>query len=137
MPEAHQVRRRGLVLALAGGTLALAGCGSQEGPPEAAAKAFYAAVSASDWPAACALLAPATREALERSAGTPCPEALAAEDLPDAGAVHTASRFGTMAQARFGADTVFLGRFGGRWKVVAAGCSPVPGRPYDCRLEGG
>jgi hypothetical protein len=119
------------------GALALAGCSSQEGPAQAAAEDFYRAVSASEWPAACALLAPATRSALERSAGTGCPEALAAEELADPGAVHSSARFGTMAQARFGADTVFLSRFGSRWRVVAAGCAPVHGRPYECRLEGG
>jgi hypothetical protein len=125
------------LLAGAAGALALAGCSSPESPAEAVAEDFYHALSASDWPAACALLAPATVSALERSAGTGCPEALAAEDLPDPGALRSSSRFGTMAQTRFGADTVFLTRFGHRWRVVAAGCAPVPSRPYECRLEGG
>ncbi len=125
-----------LVAAFAAGELLLAGC-SADAAPEAVADDFYTAVSQGSWPAACTLLAPATRSELEQSAGTPCAEALAAEDLQDPGALRSSSRYGTMAQVRFGADTVFLGRFAERWRVVAAGCAPVSGRPYDCRLAGG
>jgi hypothetical protein len=42
-----------------------------------------------------------------------------------------------MTQVRFAQDTIFLARFQSGWKVMAAGCSPVPGHPYDCRLQGG
>ena len=42
--------------------------------------------------------------------------------------------FDSMAQVRVGADTVFLSRYDGGWRVVAAACTPVPGRPYDCSI---
>jgi hypothetical protein len=126
-----------MVLLVACATSALTGCSSQADPAEAVAEDFYASLSAADWSAACALLAPATRSELEQSAGTTCPQALAAEDLPEPGPVHSSERYGTAALTRLGTETVFLGRFGHRWKVMAAGCAPVPGRPYDCRLEGG
>jgi hypothetical protein len=47
------------------------------------------------------------------------------------------STFGTMAQVRFSGDVMFVSEFGNGWKVMAAGCSPVPGHPYDCTLQGG
>jgi len=42
-----------------------------------------------------------------------------------------------MAQVRFTGDTLFLSEFRGRWKVLAAGCSPMPRAPYDCSVKGG
>jgi hypothetical protein len=133
----EDVTNRGAAVVLAGVVFSMTGCSTAAGAPETVADDFYTALAASDWSGACALLAPQTRSELEQSAGTPCAEALAGEDLPDPGALGSSSRYGTMAQTRFSADTVFLGRFGDRWKVVAAGCAPVPGRPYDCRVEGG
>ena len=62
--------------------------------------------------------------------------ALAGEDLPDAGPAEAFDGFGTMARVRYQRDTVFLAEFRRGWKVMAAGCTPVPGRPYDCRVEG-
>jgi hypothetical protein len=86
---------------------------------------------------ACSLLAPATRAQLEQAAGTPCPAALAEEDLAVADGYEGIARFGTMAQVKFLGDTVFVTKFAQGWKVLAAGCAPVPGAPYDCRLQGG
>jgi hypothetical protein len=117
--------------------LALGGCAARPGPAGATASRFDAAVGRSDWSAACAMLAPVTRDGLEQSAGIPCRDALEEEGLERAGPVLRVEVFGTMAQARMGQDTVFLARFPGGWKVLAAGCSPQAGRPYDCRLQGG
>jgi hypothetical protein len=114
----------------------LAGCGSLQAPAESVADRFGAALAASDWSAGCALLAPRTRSLLEQSAGTACPAALAGENLPDAGPAEAFDGFGTMARVRYQRDTVFLTEFRSGWKVMAAGCTPVPGRPYACRLEG-
>ena len=100
------------------------------------ATAFYIAVDASHWSSACHDLAPETAAKLVQSAGKACPAALEEEDLPDAGPVEGIEAFGTMAQVHFGQDTVFVSRFEDGWKVMAAACSPVPSRPYDCRLEG-
>lgn len=80
---------------------------------------------------------PATKDDLEQSAGTPCAEAMAGEDLSEAGPVARVQVFGTMAQARLAQDTFFLTRFLGGWRVLAAGCSPQPAGPYDCRVQGG
>ena len=117
--------------------LAVGGCAAPPGPAGSTASRFDAAVGRSDWGTACAMLAPVTSDDLEQSAGTPCADALEEEGLEQAGPVLRVEVFGTMAQARMGQDTVFLARFPGGWKVLAAGCSPQVGRPYDCRLQGG
>jgi hypothetical protein len=115
------------------------GCGSGPGDrgPRAAAVQFTRALSAGDDAGACSLLATETKAQLEQAAGKPCAEAIAEEDLTGADAVEDVATFGTMAQVRFAGDTVFVAQFSGGWKVFAAGCSPVPGKPYDCRLQGG
>ena len=131
--------RRRVTAGLVGGcaVLAVGGCAAPPGPAGSTASRFDAAVGRSAWSTACAMLAPVTRDDLEQSAGTPCADALAQVGLEPAGPVVRVEVFGTMAQARMGQDTVFLARFPGGWKVLAAGCSPQPGRPYDCRLQGG
>jgi hypothetical protein len=98
---------------------------------------FTRALSAGDDAGACSLLATETKAQLEQAAGKPCAEAIAEEDLTGADAVEDVATFGTMAQVRFAGDTVFVAQFSGGWKVFAAGCSPVQGKPYDCRLQGG
>jgi hypothetical protein len=113
------------------------GCAASSVPPEDAAEHFQRALTDADWSTACTLLAPRTRAELEKSAGKPCTAALEDEDLSDAGAVRDSRGFGTMAQVRFDRDTVFLADFASGWKVVAAGCAPVPAKPYDCALQGG
>jgi hypothetical protein len=131
--------RRRVTAGLVGGcaVLAVGGCAATPGPAGSTASRFDAAVGRSAWSTACAMLAPVTRDDLEQSAGTPCADALAQVSLEPAGPVVRVEVFGTMAQARMGQDTVFLARFPGGWKVLAAGCSPQVGRPYDCRLQGG
>jgi hypothetical protein len=115
-----------------------AGCGTTPGAgPQATAVRFTDAVSDDDLPRACLLLAPETRAQLESSAGKPCAAALGEEDLPAADAARSTEVFGTMAQVRFAGDTVFVTKFAPGWRVLAAGCSPVPGAPYDCLLQGG
>lgn len=101
------------------------------------ARQFGAAVDAGDGDAACALLAPATREALERDAGASCAQALLDEDLPAAGSGPEPEVFGTAAQVRSGTDTIFLGLFGDGWRVTAAGCAAAGDKPYACAVEGG
>jgi hypothetical protein len=71
------------------------------------------------------------------SAGKRCAAAILDEDLPDAGAAEGFSTFGTMGQVRFSHDVLFVSEFEHGWKVMAAGCSPVPERPYRCQLQGG
>ena len=114
------------------------GCAAQADPAARDAAARFArAVAAKNGAEACQLLAPGTRSELEQSSGEGCPRAVLTEGLPRAGAVDAFSTFGTMAQVRFSGDVMFVSEFGNGWKVMAAGCSPVPGHPYDCTLQGG
>lgn len=127
-----------LVAALA--VLAPAGCASADRRGSAAADTVGALLTAlrdGDGAAACAVLAPDTRAALERSADRPCAEAVLDEDLPGPSEVLRTDVYGQWAQVRSRSDTVFLAMFPGGWRVVAAGCTPRGERPYACRLDGG
>ncbi len=114
----------------------LAGCsGTQEHEAASVAQRFLAAAQQQEGEEACSLLAPAARSELEQSSGQSCDAAILEEDLGAEGAPSTVEVFDTMAQARFESETVFLSRFDGEWLVVAAACTPVPGRPYDCSIQ--
>jgi hypothetical protein len=116
----------------------LSGCGSDPSVgPRQAAKGFASALVAGDGQAACAVLAPATKSELEQSSAKTCASAITEERLPEAGAVRRSTVYGSMAQVSFTGDTMFVAQFKTGWKVMAAGCSPVPGHPYDCELQGG
>lgn len=120
------------------GSGVLFGCGSAGSAAQEAAVGFYRATAAGEGTTACDLLAPGTRRELEQAEGAPCEEALASVGLPDVVDEPIATeRFGTQAQVRFDADTVFLAEFDNGWKVVAAGCSPRDPLPYDCLVKGG
>ncbi len=116
-------------------TLALTSCaGTQDAPARSAAQDFLAAVQANDGQGACSLLAPAARAELESSSGMPCREAVLEEPLGGSSTPSSVDVFDSMAQVRLGADTLFLSRYDGRWRVVAAACTPVPDQPYDCSI---
>jgi hypothetical protein len=120
-------------------TLALTGCAPAGGRAESAASTavrFLQDVADGDGDAACALLAPDTRDDLEQSGQKPCGEAILDEDLPEPGTAGRTSVYGQWAQVRLTADTVFLAAFPGGWRVVAAGCADRGDRPYDCTLQG-
>jgi hypothetical protein len=132
--------KRTLVLAASLGLFASAGCdsvGDRESAASAAAVRMLTAVDGQDGAQACAMLAPETVSELEESAGKPCAQAILDEDLPEPGGVTDTAVYGQWAQVRLSGDTVFLGVFGGGWRVVAAGCSPRGDQPYDCTLQGG
>jgi hypothetical protein len=119
---------------------ALTGCASLAPDATAAADvalAFHSAVSSGDGTAACGLLAPAATEELEHSAGSPCPDAVLAADLTPGADVLRTHAWGRQAQVVMADDVVFLTVSGGDWLVTAAGCTPRPERPYDCRVSGG
>ena len=114
------------------------GCGAGEDlDVEKAAARFESAVEDQDAGVACALLAPQTRLELEQSSGQACAAALVSEEVPDAGPLRGIDVFGAMAMARFQSDTLFLARFDGTWKVMAAKCSPQEEAPYECTIKGG
>ena len=112
-------------------------CGSSSSTPSShAAEQFYQALEAEDGTAACALLAPETREEIEDSAEAPCPTAILDEDIPSAGKVTATHLYGNQAQVRLSGDTAFLAEFDDGWKIVAAACTPRGERPYDCAVKG-
>ncbi|MGF9753974.1 hypothetical protein AAII07_02135 [Microvirga sp. 0TCS3.31] len=114
---------------------ALAGCGgTQDDAATTAARRLLDAAAASDGAGACAVLAAPTRDELEQSSGKPCDEAVLEEELGSGDGPASVEVFDTMAQVVVGAETVFLSRYDGRWRVVAAACTPVPDRPYDCSI---
>jgi hypothetical protein len=120
--------------------LLMAGCSSPSGRAGGAAEVarrFSAAVESGDGAAACALLAASTRDELVRSSGKPCPEALTSEDVPPVGAVRRVEAWGEHAEVAGASGTVFLSHLTGSWLVVAAGCEPRPGEPYECTVKGG
>ncbi|MDQ1621358.1 MAG: hypothetical protein QOE19_3927 [Actinomycetota bacterium] len=119
-------------------TVLLAGCGQASGSgPRAAVERFAAAWAQRDGSAVCRLLAPRTRTEVAKSAKQPCAQAILDEDLPPAGSVAGAEVWGGAAQVRTSGDTLFLAEFPEGWRVVAAGCRPHAGAPYDCQVQGG
>ena len=69
--------------------------------------------------------------------GSGCPQGILDQAAPAAGAVQGTQVWGGSAQVRLRGDTVFLSRFHDGWRVLAAGCVPRAGKPYDCELAGG
>jgi hypothetical protein len=111
---------------------ALAGCSSAS-EPDVQQVAGTFENPAGDPQARCDLLAPTTRELIERS--SPCSDALTG--LPfQGGDVRSVEIWGGGAQAKVGADTVFLTQTGAGWKVTAALCQPRGDAPYECQVEG-
>ncbi|WP_031069259.1 hypothetical protein [Streptomyces sp. NRRL S-118] len=102
---------------------------------------FEQALDAGERERLCAALAPATREELEQSARSGCPEAigdaLEEREITAGGAVRGVDVYGDQARVVLEQDTVFLARFPAGWKVTAAGCRPRPERPYQCAIKGG
>ncbi|MGK5498135.1 hypothetical protein [Streptomyces sp. URMC 125] len=135
-------KRRGTAAAAIATTTAalIAGCGaSQERIDGAsmAAASFAEAAQAGDGGAMCAVLARETRQELERSERTTCDEAVVEQQLATTGPVEGVDVHGRQAMARLRGDTLFLSEMSTGWKVVAAGCTPRPGQPYQCQVKGG
>ncbi|MFF2567380.1 hypothetical protein [Streptomyces sp. NPDC058084] len=128
-------------LALAGLlAVLLTGCGASatrvDGARDAG-RAFEQALASRDYRAACGLLAPETRAALQEDEKQACAKALEGQDLPVAGAVNGAEVYGRQALVHAGGETLFLSQFTGGWRVIAAGCTPQEDKPYQCAVKGG
>ena len=125
-------RRLLLVTVVAAAT---AGCsGTQDDAVISVARDLLSAVDSGDGARACRLLAPPARTELEDSSGTPCARAVLQEDLAAGSGGARVEVFDTTAQAVVGSQTLFLSRYDGRWLVIAAACTAVPHRPYDCSI---
>jgi hypothetical protein len=130
-----RLRSRGRLLGVAGlaaGAALLTGCAGLEQPEvDQVAAAFAAGVPA----ARCELLAPATLAALEGDESAACAQTIG-QLVPPGGEVLQTEVWGTEAQVRLAADTMFLTRTDAGWRVAAAGCTPNGDAPYECRVEG-
>ncbi|MEU6890309.1 hypothetical protein ABZ934_00640 [Streptomyces sp. NPDC046557] len=116
------------------------GCGTagvREDDARTAATGFERALDAKDFAGVCARLAPQTRDELENSEGKGCADAVPGLSLPAAGDLVRVRVYGRQAQASGPGDTLFLSQFDHGWKVVAAGCEPRQGQPYQCTVKGG
>ncbi|WP_079188263.1 hypothetical protein [Streptomyces sp. CB02009] len=104
-----------------------------------AARNFQTALSEAGFGRACALLAPQTRQEVASDVGD-CAKGLAQEQMPVASgdaAAAVAEVYGRQAVVRLRGYTLFLSQFDAGWKVVAAGCTPRPDMPFDCKVKGG
>ncbi|MEU7897654.1 hypothetical protein AB0B45_32950 [Nonomuraea sp. NPDC049152] len=114
--------------------LAATGCAVDTGPPARTAERFLAAATTQQGEIACELLARRTAEKLPDK-GQTCAQALVEVGLRG-GAVKSVAVWGDEAQVRLDGDTLFLHRFGGGWRVKAAGCAPRgDDLPYECEVE--
>jgi hypothetical protein len=134
---AGRLRAAGLLGPIA--VLLLCGCAGsgRADSAQSSAEQFERALSGGDGAAACELLAPDTAQEVAASAGTTCAKGVLEEDLPEAGSVESSTAWGRSAQVQLASDTLFLSHFDDGWKVLAAGCSPQSGKPYDCTVQGG
>lgn len=131
-----RLRRPWTLLPLLAVLFLLSGCDNRSPAVRNAAAAFEQAWQTHDARAVCAALAPGTRSELESEEQAACPEAVDGVSLPVGGQVRSVNVHGRQARAVLASDTLFLSLFPGGWKVVAAGCSRRPDKPYSCELKG-
>lgn len=124
------------LLPLLAAVVLLSGCDNRSPDARRAAAAFERAWEVRDAEAVCAALAPGTRSELEADEQASCPEAIGEVSLPVGGRARKVNVYGRQARVVLASDTLFLSLFPGGWKVVAAGCSPRPDKPYSCMIKG-
>jgi hypothetical protein len=124
---------------VAAGLIAVSACTGPGADQAGQVAGSFTRLASDDPGKACDLLAPGTREEVEKAAEKSCAEALPDEDLPDPSPLVSVEVYGHDAIARFGNDTVFLARFPEGWRITAAGCQAGPNdaKPYDCDISGG
>ncbi|MGC7100724.1 hypothetical protein ACPZ19_39135 [Amycolatopsis lurida] len=85
---------------------------------------------------ACALLSPRAMEDLTRHGRETCPDALPGVRAP-ASTVTEVTVWGSDAQAKAAAETLFLHEFEDGWRITGGGCTPTaPEAPYRCLIGG-
>jgi hypothetical protein len=128
----------GRIIAMCAAALLTAGCGGSQARADearAAVESFLAAVSSSDWGAACAGLLQKTREQLESLTGSSCEQALESLQL-QAEPTTGVEVWGDQALVRTGIDAIFLTELEDGWRIRAAGCQTRGEQPAECELEG-
>lgn len=132
-----RLRRARTMAILSPALFLVIGCGEASSAVRGSVAAFEEAIVRHDAAAVCAALAPGTRTELESGEQSPCTTAVRESPLPAGGTARTVSIHGRQARAVLDSDTLFLSLFPDGWKVVAAGCTPQPGKPYSCTIKGG
>ncbi len=128
---------RPFAIAVGAAAVLLGGCarGSDESEIKQVTGRFATAVEQKDGQVACSQLTADTREELESSEGEPCEKAILSLEVRGS-PVSRVRVDVTSASARLArGGTVFLDDTPAGWRISAAGCKPVPGRPYDCDVE--
>ena len=119
----------------------LGGCGSPEAASATSTASRFVDLASEDPGAACAMLAPRTRDKAAEDGDGDCAEGLRSAELSPAssGSDVAPEVAGHTAVVTTGGQTLFLTLFDDGWKVLAAGCTRVSADeavPYDCALEG-
>jgi len=115
--------------------VAVSGCGAgpSTGVVSARAQAFADALARKDGAAACGLLVPDAVSSVEAGGGE-CDKDILTLGLPH-GAATGAVVWGGQARVQIDGKAVFLTQWDDTWRIIAAGCSPRSGRPFDCDVE--
>jgi hypothetical protein len=123
------IKKAGLVLV----AVLTTGCGDGPAADDAAqlAAQFEEAVQGKQFGAACRLLSPDVQQSLDD-----CEQELQDAALPTVSGVADTAVYGQNGVVRWPTETVFVSRFPGGWRVIAAGCTPRQDRPYDCAISG-
>ncbi|MBP2326826.1 hypothetical protein JOF56_007211 [Kibdelosporangium banguiense] len=117
--------------------LLLAGCGdsSETATVREVTTRFESAMVSHDSSTACSLLAPEAVRRIDGLRPEGCVQALSSLKIPSAPPGDT-QVWGDTAQVRTSADTLFLRRFPGGWRIIGAGCTPRGEQPYECTVDG-
>lgn len=116
--------------------LLVVGCASASKPDvQETAERFQTAVRQHQDATACSLLSDEARSSLESASARSCTQALGALRLSTENPT-AIEVWGDNAQARLPDGALFLAEFSSGWRIIGAGCTPRPDRPYSCAVRG-
>jgi uncharacterized protein YjbJ (UPF0337 family) len=117
--------------------VALAGCTAtpERASVTSAARAFVGEVRSGQGDSACGLLTDDARSSVPGATDQSCADAITGVK-EQAGDITAVQVWGDAAQVRIAGDVLFLRKVAGKWRVRAAGCTPQPQGPYDCKVGG-